>query len=565
MYSFSRLKIGARLAMGYGTMLLMAIIIAGVGLWQLNGIADASHNMAELPVQKERMVSDWAQIISVGIMRTTAIARSADPSLSAYFSKSAAEGSRKSTEIVKRLEPLLTTQEEKDLYAKVASIRKSYISARDEIMKAKAAGQVDEAAAVFEKRFVPAAQDYEKMLGDFIALQRSQMDAEATHIATIKEASVNRIVALTAVVLALGVLFAWRQAIAITRPLRNAVEAASRVAEGDLTQDIRATSTDECGQLLTALGHMNSSLADIVSQVRTGAEAIAHGSSEIAAGNLDLSARTEQQASSLEETASSMEELTGTVRQNADNARQANTLAATASEVASKGGQVVSEVVDTMGAINDSARKIVDIIGVIDGIAFQTNILALNAAVEAARAGEQGRGFAVVASEVRNLAQRSASAAKEIKALIDDSVDKVERGSQLVDQAGATMKDIVASVKRVTDLMGEIASASQEQTSGIDQVNQAISDMDAATQQNAALVEEGAAASTALQDQAAKLADLVSVFKIDQAQMQALPTRAAPKAERKVAPAGARASALAAPARKPKLAVVAGGDDWEEF
>jgi len=313
---------------------------------------------------------------------------------------------------------------------------------------------------------------------------------------------------------------------AISRPLEAAVKIARGVAAGDLTQQIDVRSRDETGQLMQALKDMNDSLVKIAGDVRSGTDTIATASNQIAAGNLDLSSRTEQQASSLEETASSMEELTSTVQQNADNARQANQLAASASEVAAKGGAVVAQVVDTMGSINASAKKISDIIGVIDGIAFQTNILALNAAVEAARAGEQGRGFAVVATEVRSLAQRSASAAKEIKTLISDSVEKVDQGARLVDQAGATMEEIVASVKRVTDIMGEISAASQEQTSGIEQINQAISQMDQVTQQNAALVEEAAAAAASLQDQAVHLSQVVSVFKLDG--MQAVRSVAAP-------------------------------------
>ena len=308
-------------------------------------------------------------------------------------------------------------------------------------------------------------------------------------------------------------------ALTLTRKIINgvneAVKVAQTVAAGDLTARIEVTSKDEMGQLMQALKDMNGSLAKIVGEVRSGTETIATASGQISRGNLDLSSRTEQQASSLEETASAMEELTSTVKQNSDNARQANTLALSASEVAVKGGAVVSQVVDTMGSINESARKIVDIIGVIDGIAFQTNILALNAAVEAARAGEQGRGFAVVATEVRNLAQRSAAAAKEIKTLIGDSVDKVVAGAKLVDQAGATMNEIVESVRHVTEIMSEITSASQEQTAGIEQVNQAISQMDQATQQNAALVEEAAAAAASMQDQAGSLVEVVGLFKLN--------------------------------------------------
>jgi methyl-accepting chemotaxis protein len=357
----------------------------------------------------------------------------------------------------------------------------------------------------------------------------------------------------------------------ITEPLDEAVRVAQTVASGDLTSHIEPHCKDETGQLLQALKDMNDSLIRIVGKVRIGTDTIAGASSEIANGNLDLSQRTEEQASSLEETASSMEQLTSTVRQNADNARQANTLAASASSVAVRGGDVVARVVQTMDSINQSSNKIVDIISVIDGIAFQTNILALNAAVEAARAGEQGRGFAVVAGEVRTLAQRSAAAAKEIKELIGDSVEKVGAGAKLVSEAGDTMNDIVTSVQRVTDIMAEITLATQEQSSGIDQINMAVGQMDTVTQQNAALVEEAAAAAASLQEQAAGLADVVSVFRMDQA---ALPA-AQPIARRLTATAPQRPSLARAPAAAlrrpvPKAAsapamVAAAKDDWEEF
>jgi len=301
----------------------------------------------------------------------------------------------------------------------------------------------------------------------------------------------------------------------ISLPMQKALRVAKSVAAGDLTQQIDVKSHDETGQLMQALKDMNAGLVRIVENVRAGTDAIATASSQIASRNQDLSSRTEQQASSLQETASSMEELTSTVKQNADSAQQANQLAMSASDVAIKGGVVVSQVVDTMGSINQSAMKIVDIIGVIDSIAFQTNILALNAAVEAARAGEQGKGFAVVAAEVRHLAQRSAAAAKEIKNLIGDSAEKVELGAKLVDQAGVTMTEIVERVRRVTDIMGEITIASREQTSGIEQVNQAINLMDESTQQNAAQVEEAANAAESLQEQAIKLARVVSVFRVE--------------------------------------------------
>ncbi|WP_369662408.1 methyl-accepting chemotaxis protein [Variovorax sp. V15] len=375
---------------------------------------------------------------------------------------------------------------------------------------------------------------------------------------------------LGAVVLGLG-LALWIARI-VARPLEEAVKVAQSVAGGDLTSRIEARTTDETGQLLEALKGMNDSLVKIVSEVRTGTDTIATASSQIASGNQDLSSRTEEQASSLEQTAASMEELTSTVKQNADNARQANQLAVSASEVAVKGGSVVSQVVDTMGSINASSRKIVDIIGVIDGIAFQTNILALNAAVEAARAGEQGRGFAVVASEVRSLAQRSAAAAKEIKTLIGDSVEKVEEGSKQVEEAGRTMEEIVGSVKRVTDIMGEITAASQEQTSGIEQVNQAITQMDQVTQQNAALVEEASAAAQSLQEQAGSLVQSVSIFKLDAnavatarpgfTRITPIPKPAKPASKRPAKGLPTRQQ----PAAAPQLAMA--GDakgDWTEF
>ncbi|NEX60475.1 methyl-accepting chemotaxis protein [Noviherbaspirillum galbum] len=348
----------------------------------------------------------------------------------------------------------------------------------------------------------------------------------------------------------------------IARPLSQAVKIARSVAAGDLSNRIEVDSADETGQLLQALKEMNESLVRIVSEVRTGTETIATASSQIASGNMDLSARTETQASSLEETASSMEELTSTVKQNADSAFQANQLAMSASEVAVRGGSVVSEVVHTMGSINNSAKKIVDIIDVIDSIAFQTNILALNAAVEAARAGEQGKGFAVVATEVRQLAQRSAAAAKQIKELIDDSVEKIDTGARLVDEAGSTMQEIVASVKRVTDIMQEISVASKEQTQGIEQVNLAINQMDEVTQQNAALVEEAAAAAASMQEQAMGLSHVVSIFKLGAGASVRVP---APAGEVMVAAPAAASRAVVPAGRQVARGNAMAGEEWTEF
>jgi methyl-accepting chemotaxis protein len=383
------------------------------------------------------------------------------------------------------------------------------------------------------------------------------------------------------VMIGIGLSIGWYMSRNLTQAASAAVKAAESIAAGDLTQPIHATSQDEMGQLLDALGRMQAKLRETVSGVRLNAENVATASAEISQGNNDLSQRTEEQASALEETAASMEELSSTVKQNADNAHQANQLAMSASTVAVSGGEVVNRVVETMKGINDSSKKISDIISVIDGIAFQTNILALNAAVEAARAGEQGRGFAVVASEVRSLAQRSADAAKQIKTLISTSVERVEQGSQLVDQAGVTMQEVVASIRRVTDIMGEISSASLQQSAGVGQVGEAITQMDQATQQNAALVEESAAAAESLKVQAAQLVDAVAVFKLEAGDQAAKPAPAdqkAPTIERRsphratnVARLPVKPKAAAKHAEVKPAAAVAeapaktGTNDWESF
>jgi methyl-accepting chemotaxis protein len=484
--------------------------------------------------------------------------------------------------------------EEKSLLARIKEHEAAAMPAIAKASELYLAAKPEEATRVMVKEIRPVQKKWMEALDALAQLEdkqntQSQVDAEAAF-----GNARNFMLALLALAVAMGVA----AAVVITRGLLKQLggepgytaRIAGSIAHGDLSIAIDTKVSDR-GSLLVEMKEMRNSLVDIVSQVRRGTETIGTASREIAAGNIDLSSRTELQASSLEKTASAMERLTGTVKQNADNAREANQLAATASDVASKGGQVVSQVVETMGSINHSANKIVDIIGVIDGIAFQTNILALNAAVEAARAGEQGRGFAVVASEVRNLAQRSAAAAKEIKALIGDSVDKVERGSKLVGQAGVTMDEVVASVKRVTDIMGEIANASAEQSAGIEQVNHSIIEMDSMTQQNAALVEEAAAAAQSLQDQAAELARVVSIFKLtdgEESFVETLSTIAAPVApavpvaasvpavrppakraarpalKKSPAAASAPAPAQASASRAGKAAATA-GDEWEEF
>lgn len=519
MRGLGSLGIGKRLGLGFALILGVLSLNTGIGIYRLNGVADATRAMMEVPLAKERLISDWNRYLYGGIRRTIAIAKSGDPSLAQFFAEEAAASTAASKVLAKKIDDLADTEEEKALLKKLSGIRDAYFDARAKVSAAQAAGDRAAADRILEQTFVPAAKAYENGVQQLLDHQRHVIDAAARDIEATAAKSRTMLILLASLVVTFGVVCAWLLTVSITRPIGRAVAAARRIADGDLAgSDAPGAvgySKDETGQLLQALDAMKASLVGIVSQVRSGTDTIASASKQIASGNADLSARTEQQASSLEETAASMEELTSTVKQNADNAQQANQLSAAASDVAVHGGDVVSQVVDTMQSIKEASQRMVDIIGVIEGIAFQTNILALNAAVEAARAGEQGRGFAVVAGEVRSLAQRSATAAKEIKVLIDDSVGKVDAGSRLVGQAGATMSEIVQQVARVTDIMGEITAASGEQTSGIEQVHIAITQIDETTQQNAALVEEAAAAASSLEDQAAALARLVSVFKLD--------------------------------------------------
>jgi methyl-accepting chemotaxis protein len=514
---FGNMKIGTRLAVGFAVLVFFSVVIAGIAVWQLDKAAAGTREMMQEPLTKERLITDWARNIQSAVVRTTAIAKSSDPTLVSFFAKDAAASASATTAVMKEVESRISGEAEKALFAQVADIRKSYTRHRDDVMKLKADGHVDEANAKLEKEFIPTAATYQKLVSDILGMQRKALDEHALELDRTAQTSRTLLMSLAAAVTVLSAVFAWVLTRSITRPLHQAVALAGRVAAGDLTADIQARSRDETGLLIAALGDMNDKLAKLVSNVRGSVHNISTASQQIASGNADLSQRTEEQASSLEETASSMEELTSTVKQSAENARQANQLAAGASETAVKGGKVVGEVVSTMSGISESSKKIADITGVIDGIAFQTNILALNAAVEAARAGEQGRGFAVVASEVRTLAQRSAAAAKEIKALITDSVRKVEDGTELVNEAGKTMEEIVTAVKRVTDIIAEITAAAQEQSSGIEQVNQAVMQMDQVTQQNAALVEEAAAAADSMQQQAQVLSKAVAVFKVAEA------------------------------------------------
>jgi methyl-accepting chemotaxis protein len=510
----ANLNIGARLGLGFGMVLLLMAVLIGIGLQRLAQIGDLNGTMVD---------QDWRKADAAAIIAATTRANSALV-LEMFIATDKAAEARILAQIdankkiisaeLEVLGKLVFREDGKALLAAIQAQRAQYVQSFSKVAKLLADGQRDEAAQFMRSDTLPALGNLQNSVKQLNDLQRSIV---VEHSGQVKDniGTAGRMMAgLGALALLLGVAFAWRVTRSITTPIGHALQVARAVAAGDLTSQIKADTRCEAGQLLGALGEMNSSLARIVGQVRSGTGAIASASSQIASGNMDLSSRTEAQASALEQTASSMIELTTTVRNNSDNARQANELARSASAVAQRGGSVVSQVVDTMGSINASSRKIVDIIAVIDGIAFQTNILALNAAVEAARAGEQGRGFAVVASEVRNLAQRSASAAKEIKELIADSVEKVDAGARLVEQAGSTMDEVVASVQRVSDIVGEITLANHEQTDGIEQINVAISQMDQTTQQNAALVEEAAAAAAAMQDQAGALKEVVSQFRL---------------------------------------------------
>jgi methyl-accepting chemotaxis protein len=512
--NFSNLKIGARLGLAFGAVLLLMAVLIGTGLQRLGSISSLNRTIID---------EDWIKAEAAATVSTTTRANSAltlelfvaDTPQRMQQIRTEMEVNKKTiTTALETLDKLLVADDGKALLARIRDQRKAYVASFTQVGKILADGQRDAALAQLRSDMLPKLSRLQDSVRELNEMQKAAVTQNGELVKHDIAMARQMMAWLGVVALGIGLAFAWRVTRSITDPIGTALQMARAVAAGDLTRNVSSKQRDEMGQLLEALGQMNTSLAHIVGRVRSGTGAINTASAEIASGNMDLSSRTEQQASSLEETAASMEELTSTVKQNAANAHQANELAQSATAVAQRGGAVVAQVVDTMNAINDSSRKIVDIITVIDGIAFQTNILALNAAVEAARAGEQGRGFAVVASEVRTLAQRSASAAREIKTLIDDSVDKVAAGAQLVDLAGSTMNEVQESVRRVTEIVGEITQANHEQTSGIEQINIAISQMDHVTQQNAALVEQAAAAAAAMQDQAGELNQVVSQFRL---------------------------------------------------
>ncbi|WP_349742174.1 methyl-accepting chemotaxis protein [Roseateles cavernae] len=494
-----------------------------------------------------------------------------DATQSASSAKSMEDASAAAQKSMAAYDKLISSDNERREFERFAGLWSKYQALAKQVVSSVRDGQLDDARKLAGGEARQTFTQASTLLRQLVELNNKGADASAAHGEDVYSSAALWLLIVSLIAGGLAIVMALTLIRAITRPLAQAVSAADRVAGGDLSQPIRFEGKDETARLLEAMQRMQQSLAGTVSSVREGAESVSTASAQIAQGNADLSARTEEQASSLEQTSATMEELSATVRQNADSAQQANQLAQSASEVARSGGQVVGEVVTTMRGIEDSSKRISDIISTIDGIAFQTNILALNAAVEAARAGEQGRGFAVVASEVRSLAQRSADAAKEIKSLINDSVERVQSGTQLVDRAGQTMQDIVNSVQRVADIVGEISSASVEQSAGIAQVGEAVTQLDRATQQNAALVEESAAASESLKHQAVRLLESVASFKLEGHQSRARPVAApAPKAPaHKPAAFKSATPRPAAPkpapiSSKPQPAAAADGD-WSSF
>nr|WP_315231241.1 methyl-accepting chemotaxis protein [uncultured Albidiferax sp.] len=514
MHLLHNLKIGHRLAAGFAIVIGLLIAMAAVGISRINAVDANTETILHDRYHKVAL----AQKIENEVNRQSRALRTAliasEPAVVQGELAKVDDSAAVLGKAVEELQAIVHSDKGKAALASMLAARIEFKKHEHELVELVKAGKIDEGRVYLVKEMLPPQTAYLAAIEGFVESQTDSMEEFGAQAAAMAHSANVLMLVLTAAATLLAVGLAYGLTRSITQPIGRAVQVAQTVASGDLTSHIDVTSRDETGQLLTALKAMQASLFQVVGTVRIGSETVSHASAEIAGGNQDLSSRTEQQASALEQAAASMEELSSTVAMNADNARHANQLALNASRVATRGGEVVNQVVETMRGINDSSNKISDIISVIDGIAFQTNILALNAAVEAARAGEQGRGFAVVASEVRSLASRSAQAAKEIKALIGASVERVGQGTVLVDQAGTTMAEVVQSIQQVTQIMGQISAASSEQATGMAQMGEAVNHMDHATQQNAALVEEMAAAASSLKSQALALVDSVAVFKL---------------------------------------------------
>jgi len=562
----NHLRIGTRLSLSFAAVLGLMVAMAVTAVLQLRQIGELNATGDAMSARFAN-IERWHGAVTLNLTRALTIGRSSYQPATVEFLEPQMKGTSDAiTALQKTLETQIVQADERALFDDVGVKRKTYVEARAKAAAAFKAGQADDGNKIVAGPMTAGAEAYLAAITALQAHAGRQSDALSAELLQ-RSASAQTLLMLlgTAALLAGGGL-AWAMTRSVTQPLARAVAAAQGIAARDLSSPVPgADRGDEIGTLLLALREMQASLIGVVQQIRSGTVNVAGASSEIASASLDLSTRTEQASGSLQQTASAMEQITRTVQQTADAARNANQLAAAASSVAERGGNVVAQVVSTMGDINASSKRIVDIVGTIDGIAFQTNLLALNAAVEAARAGEQGRGFAVVASEVRQLAQRSAEAAKEIKALIGASVDKVEVGAKLVTDAGSTMGEIVASVQRVSSIIGEVMAASAEQSQGLGQVNGAVNQLDQMTQQNAALVEETAASAESLNDQADKLAALVATFKTNDE------AAAAPMAARVIAQARRAAPARPAAARPapaaPAAAIPASADsaDWATF
>jgi len=514
------IRISTRLTIAFSVLLVVMGIIAVAGLIGLYSAGAATKEIVDEHYAKIALAVDIRGNTNSAArtLRSAMLARS-EAEMDEFLAQTESSGKNAATGLLALNARAHDTEHGSALFKLVKQAHEDHVDIEKKMVELVRQQEREVTTDYLFDRLIPRQKTYLSALDEYVTYQKSLMDASVASGERVISSAVALMVSLAVLAILFCAISAWLVTRSITRPLNQAVEVASAVANGDLTMQIMSHSRDETGQLLAALHAMRHNLHRIVTEVRHGSDTINSTSDQLAAGNQDLSARTEQQAGAVEETASAMDELTATVRQNSNNAHQADTLASKASEIAMQGGSVVSQVVQTMGEINEASRKIVDIISVIDGIAFQTNILALNAAVEASRAGEQGRGFAVVAAEVRTLAQRSAMAAREIKELIDDSVARVDNGSRLVERAGATMAEVVASVKSVSHVVGEIAAASQEQGDGIGQIAGSIAQMDKMTQQNAALVEEAAAAAGLLQAQSQRLGRTVSVFKLHDAQI----------------------------------------------